>query len=144
MAEDKTGQRPAVGVGVMIIKQGKGLLAMRKGAHGVGEYAFPGGHVEWMESFEKCARREVREECGLEIDNVRFSFLANVKKYAPKHYVHVGLVADWLAGEPETLEPKKAGEWKWYDLDRLPEPLFEMTRLALEAEKTGKNYFDAP
>jgi len=143
MPEEKIGQRPAVGVGVMILREGRVLLALRKSAHGVGEYAFPGGHVEWMESFEKCARREVREECGLEIDAVRFAFLANVKKYAPRHYVHVGLTADWLAGEPTVLEPKKSGEWGWYDLDDLPEPLFEMTRLAVEAHKSGRNYFDA-
>ena len=143
MDESKIGQRPAVGVGVMIFRQDKVLLSMRKGAHGAGEYAFPGGHLEWMESFEKCARREVREECGLEIDNVQFQFLANVKTYAPRHYVHVGLTAEWLAGEPEVLEPKKSGEWKWYGLDELPANLFEMTLLAFESHRTGKNYFDA-
>ncbi len=143
MPKNPEQSRPKVGVGVMIFKNGKVLLAMRKSSHGAGEYAFPGGHLEWMESFEECARRETREECGLEIDNVRFHFLANVKKYAPKHYVHVGLVAEWLAGEPAVLEPKKSESWNWYDLDRLPEPLFEQTRLAFEALKTGQVYFDA-
>ncbi|MEK6841001.1 MAG: DNA mismatch repair protein MutT, partial [Nanoarchaeota archaeon] len=32
-----------VGVGVMIFKNGKILLSKRKGSHGAGEYAFPGG-----------------------------------------------------------------------------------------------------
>jgi len=48
-----------------------------------GEWSFPGGHLEYMESFEDCAKRETREECGIEITNIRFQFLSNVIKYAP-------------------------------------------------------------
>lgn len=60
--------QPKVGIGVMILKQGKVLLGMRKGSHGAGELAFPGGHLDYMESFEDCARRETREERGIEIE----------------------------------------------------------------------------
>lgn len=54
-------QRPLVGVGVLIFQQGsqRCLVGRRKGAHGGGEYALPGGHLEHGESFEECARREV-------------------------------------------------------------------------------------
>ena len=136
-------EKPFVGVGVMIMRGGRVLLGKRKGAHGEGEYSFPGGHLEHGESFEECARRETREECGVEIENVRFQLLANVKKYAPKHYVHIGLVADWKSGEPSVLEPAKCESWAWYTPDRLPEPLFEMSRLSILFYKQGKNYFDA-
>ena len=136
-------EKPLVGVGVMIMRDGRVLLGKRKGAHGEGEYSFPGGHLEHGESFEECARRETLEECGMEIENVRFQLLANVKKYAPKHYVHIGLVADWKSGEPKILEPDKCESWAWYTLDRLPEPLFEMSRIVIEAYNQGKNYFDA-
>src|SRR3989338_3768070 len=44
-----------VGIGVLIFKEGKVLLCKRKGSHGSGEYAFPGGHLEYMESFTECA-----------------------------------------------------------------------------------------
>jgi len=83
--------RPKVGVGILVLKDKKVLLGKRKGSHGEGEYAFPGGHLEYMESFEDCAKREVTEECGIEISNIQFQFLANVTKYAPKHYAHIGL-----------------------------------------------------
>jgi 8-oxo-dGTP diphosphatase len=137
-------QRPKVGVGVMVLKDGKVLMTKRKGSHGAGEYSFPGGHLEYTESFEDCATRETKEECGIEIKNIRFSFLTNVKKYAPKHYVHVGLVADWSSGEPKTMEPEKAGEWKWFDLDKLPdEPIFEFCKLAFGSYKTGKTYYSS-
>ncbi len=68
---------PKVGVGVMILKEGKVLLGKRKGSHGAGEYSFPGGHLEYMESFEDCARREIEEECGIKVKNLRFQYLTN-------------------------------------------------------------------
>ncbi len=136
--------RPKVGVGVMILKEGKVLMTKRKGSHGSGEYSFPGGHLEYMESFEDCAIRETKEECGLRIKNIRFLYVTNVKKYAPKHYVHIGLVADWANGEAKTLEPEKAGEWKWFDLNKLPKgPIFEFCKLSFDAYKTGKIYYSS-
>jgi len=136
-------QRPKVGVGVMILKNGKVLLGRRKGSHGEGEFAFPGGHLEYMESFSDCARREVKEECGVEIDNIRFQFLANVTKYKPKHYAHIGLVADWKEGEPKVLEPNKSESWSWYDIEHLPNPIFEMCKLSVDSYKSNHNFYDA-
>ena len=133
---------PRVGVGVMIVKDGRVLLGERKGSHGAGEFAFPGGHLEYMESLEQCAKRETKEECGIEIGNIRFQFVANVTTYAPKHYVHIGLVADWQSGTPALLEPASSGPWAWYDLDHLPQPLFEMCRLAIESYQTGRHFYD--
>ncbi len=141
--ENNISQKPKVGIGIMIVKNNKVLLGLRKGSHGEGEYAFPGGHLEYMESFEACARREVREECSIEIDNIRFQFLANITKYAPKHYVHIGLVADWKRGESKVLEPEKCESWGWYKIDNLPEPTFEFAKIAIESYKTGKLYYDS-
>jgi len=135
-------QQVRVGVGVMVFKNGKVLFAKRKGSHGEGEYAFPCGHLEYMESFSDCAMRETREECGIEIGNIRFQFLANVIAYAPKHYTHINLIADWVSGEPEVLEVTKSESWDWYDLDHLPNPLFEFCRIAVEFNRTGENYYD--
>jgi len=127
----------------MILKDGKVLLHKRKGAHGEGEYSFPGGHLEYMETIEECAIRETKEEADIEIENIRFQFFANVRKYKPRHYVHIGLVADYKSGEPKRMEPDRCeGEWGWYSLDNLPEPIFEFCKLSFESYKTGKNYYD--
>ena len=135
--------RPLVGVGVMVMKDGKVLLGKRKGSHGEGQFAWPGGHMEYMESFEQVAKREVKEETGLEIENVRFLRLYNLKEYAPKHYVDIGLIADWKSGEPKIMEPNKCEGWGWYDMDNLPSPLFGTIPTYIEAFKTGKNFWDA-
>lgn len=131
-----------VGIGILIFKNGKALLSKRKGSHGRGEYASPGGHLEFGESFAECAKRECREETGIEIKNIRFVRLANLKKYEGKHYVDVGLAAEWKSGEPRVLEPEKAESWDWYDIDNLPKPLFATIESYFEAMKTGQNFFD--
>lgn len=134
---------PRVGVGVMVMKGDKVLMGLRKGSHGAGQYAWPGGHLEYMESFTHCAQREVREETGVEIENVRFLRLLNLKDYAPKHYVDIALIADWKSGEPQVLEPHKCAGWDWYDIDELPQPLFSTIVTYIEAYRTGKTFFDA-
>ena len=133
---------PKVGIGVMVMKGGKVLLGLRKGSHGEGLYAWPGGHMEYMESFEETARREVKEETGIEIDNVRFLRLYNLKEYAPKHYCDIGLAADWASGEPRGMESDKCEGWAWYDMDELPSPLFATVPSYVEAYKTGRNFWD--
>jgi 8-oxo-dGTP diphosphatase len=118
------------------------LLGKRKNSHGTGEYAWPGGHMEYMESFEQCAKRELKEETGIEIENIKFLRLLNFKDYAPKHYIDIGLTADWKSGEPQILEPEKCESWGWYDLNDLPNPLFKSLPSYFEALKTGRIFFD--
>ncbi len=86
--------------------------------------------------------RETMEEVGIEITNVRFLCVSNLRKYAPKHYVDIGIVADWKSGEPRVMEPDKREDWAWYDLEDLPSPLFGVESEYIEAYKTGKAYFD--
>ena len=130
-----------VGIGVMVLKGKKVLLTKRKGAHGSGEWAFPGGHLEFGESIEDCAKRECREEAGIEIKNIKFIRVSNMRKYG-KHYLDLGIMAEWKKGKPKVMEPERAEEWGWYYIDNLPRPLFGAIEETLEALKTGKNFFD--
>jgi 8-oxo-dGTP diphosphatase len=132
-----------VGLGVVIMKDGKILMGKRKGSHAEGTNCLPGGHFEYMESIIDSAKREVMEETGLEIDNVRFLCLSNLKEYAPKHYVDIGLLADWKSGEPQIMEPDKCDGWGWYDIDNLPSgPLFSTIPDYIKALKGENNFFD--
>lgn len=143
MSDETKALRPKVGVGVMVLKDGKMLIGQRKSSHGAGEWCFPGGHMEFMESFEGAVKRETLEETGIEIENVRFLRLMNQKKYNPGHYINVAFVADWKSGEPQTLEPDKIAEWQWCDIDNPPSPLFDAIPTCIEAYKTGQNFWDA-
>ncbi len=83
------------------------------------------------------------EEAGIEITDIKFLRLLNLKTYAPKHYVDIGLMAQWKAGEPKVMEPEKCEGWGWYDMDSLPKPLFGTIESYIESYKTGRNYWDA-
>ncbi len=125
-------ERPAVGVGVVVIKDDKILLGLRRNSHGRGTWSFPGGHLEFNEAIEDCARREVLEEVGIKIRNLRFGpFTNKVFPEEQKHYVTVFVVADYAGGTVEAREPEKDENWSWYSWSKLPQPLFEPIKALL-------------
>lgn len=120
-----TANRPKVGVGVFVIKDGLVLLGKRIGAHGSNTWGLPGGHLEFGESFEQCAKREVDEETGLEITGVGFATATNdVFEAEDKHYVTVFVTSSAVGGSPVVREPQKCVEWKWFSWDDFPSSLF--------------------
>jgi 8-oxo-dGTP diphosphatase len=135
--------RPKVGIGIFLMKGNSILLGIREGSHGEGEYALPGGHLELQETFEGCVLRELAEEVGpdLKVKAPRFLCVTNLRKYKPKHYVDVGMLAEWVSGDPQVMEPDKINSWQWYNLDSLPSPLFGCIENYLESHKTGRSYF---
>lgn len=118
-------ERPKVGVGVIVIRNGNVLLGKRKNAHGNHTWNFPGGHLEFNEEIIDCARREVLEETGLEIINPSVGpFTNDIFLEDQKHYITVFVVCASDNGKPEVLEPNKCEEWNWFEWDNLPQPLF--------------------
>lgn len=132
--------RPKVGVGVIVVRDGKVLLGERLNSHGSGTYQLPGGHVEHGESFEDTARREVEEETGLtDIDIQELVCLKNDRIYG-NHFITIGLLATHISGEPRAVEPEKSRNWAWYDVESLPENLFLPSRAVIEHWRTGQIY----
>jgi 8-oxo-dGTP diphosphatase len=131
-------QGPKVGVGVFVKKEGKILVGKRKGAHGAGTWALPGGHLDPGESFETCCKREVLEETGLIINNVLpVVFTNDIFHDEGLHYVTLFLKGDYHFGEPIVAEPRHCEEWRWVSPDRIPQPIFLPLRNALkEIHKT--------
>lgn len=124
-----------VGIGVFVFKDGKFLMQKRQGSHGEGTWSLPGGHLEFGESFEETARREVKEESNLEIKNIRFGAVTNdhfVDEH--KHYVTIWMLSDWAGGELKNMEPNKCTAQTWNTFDDLPEPLFLTWNQLFESE----------
>ena len=107
-------KRPLVGIAVIVIKNNQVLLGKRKNSHGSGTWAFPGGHLEFNESIENCAEREVFEETGIQIKNVRCGPYTNdIFADEDKHYVTLFVTADYDAGSAVVKEPDKCEKWAW-------------------------------
>ncbi len=133
-------KRPLVGLAVIIQKEGKVLLGKRKNSHGEGCWGFPGGHLEYGESFEECAQRETLEETGLEIKNLKSGITTNdIFEKEEKHYVTVFMICDYLSGNVEIREPEKCEIWEWFKWEDIPESVFlPITNL----KKQGLNPFN--
>ena len=115
---------PLLGVGVLIVRDGRILLGKRRGSHGEGSWAPPGGHVDEGESFEATAVREVLEETGLAITNTRVGPTTEDHFPEGKHFRTTFVIAEAPAGEPQNLEPHKCDGWEWFCWSDLPHPLF--------------------
>lgn len=118
-------QEVRVGVGVFVIRDGKILVGHRIGSHGSKTWSLPGGHLEFGESVEACAKREVFEETGLGIGKVRsVGFTNDIFQTENKHYVTLFVAAAYVSGEPELKEPTKSLEWRWVEWPNIPQPIF--------------------
>jgi len=117
--------RPKVGVGVIVLKDGKILFGKRKNTHWNGSWGAIGGHLEFNESWEECAMRETLEETGLYIKNIKFVTATNdIFPVEHKHYITIFMTAEYESGELQIMEPEKFEEWSWLDWSNLPSPLF--------------------
>jgi 8-oxo-dGTP diphosphatase len=130
-------EKPSVGVAVILMREDKVLLIKRKGPHGPGTWTTPGGHMEFGETPEQCATREVREEVGLEITDLRFRAVTNdLFESEGRHSVSIWMEGKISAGEPRIVAEEEASELGWFAWDALPQPLY----LPLENFVTQNSY----
>lgn len=137
----KENKKVGVGFGVMLMKEDKILLGRRHAdpekadseLHGEGTWTMPGGKLEFGESFEEGARREVLEETGLQLNEAKV-ICVNNDKNEHAHFVTIGLFSEDFSGEPKVTEPDEIVEWQWFSLNNLPTPLY------FPSEKVIENY----
>ena len=127
---------PRIGVGVMIVQDGRVLMARRVSGQRTGWYGWIGGKLEFDETLQACARREAREEAGLELANLRLLCVSSIIVH-DQHWLDIEFLADIASGTPRAAAPDEIDDWAWYPLDALPDPIFEPAQLALEAYRTG-------
>jgi 8-oxo-dGTP diphosphatase len=115
---------PFVGVGSIIIEHDRVLLVKRVHPPIQGQWSIPGGVLELGEFVSEAAKREVREETGLEVEpgellGVFDRVLRDSDKRVQYHYVLIDLLCKYVGGE--LLAASDAAEVRWFTLEELPE-----------------------
>jgi 8-oxo-dGTP diphosphatase len=117
--------RPRVGVSVIIKNGDRILLVKRTKKPWAGSWKAPGGHMEFGESPEETAAREVQEETGVTISEMKFRTMTNdIFEEDKRHYVTIWMEAKYVSGEPRLDAPEEETEIRWFTWDSLPEPLY--------------------
>jgi NAD+ diphosphatase len=97
--------------------EGNRLLMARNHRFPPGRYSIIAGFVEPGETLEECAAREVREEVGIEIDNVRY--IASQPWPFPNSLM-LGFTAEYAGGE-FVLEENEIADAGWFAADAMPQ-----------------------
>jgi len=135
--------RPGAGVGVMVLKDNKVLLGKRhvepekadSELQGAGTWTMPGGKLDFGEDVKEAAKRETFEETSLKLNTLKVISVTNDIK-GTKHFVTIGFLCEDFEGSPKVMEPDEITEWRWFDVNNLPEPMF------FPCVKIVKNYLD--
>lgn len=129
---------PKVAVGTIIgDRRNRIVLVQRAIEPGHGRWVFPGGYVDRGEPLEAAARREAREECGLDIV---LDGLVNLYSYPGRTPIIVVYAATCVGGD---LRPDEESlDAKWFDRTDIPWSLlaFPSTTQALGEYLRGRVY----
>jgi 8-oxo-dGTP diphosphatase len=113
-----------LGVGVIVPRGEKVLFGLRRGRHGGGTWSVPGGDLKAGESPEVGARRELREETGLESLDARIVAETDDVFASGLRYRTFFVRVERVSGEPIVREPEACERWAWFSWDDPPQPLF--------------------
>lgn len=142
-------KKPGIGVGIMILKNNKVLLGKRHSdpqkadseLHGESSWTMPGGKLHFGEILRDVVQREVLEETGININKENLKLISLTDDIIEDaHFVTVGFLYENPEEEPKVMEPDEITEWRWFELDNLPSPIFFPSKKILENYTAKKIY----
>lgn len=101
---------------IVLVRRGADVLLIRNAAWSVGRFSLVAGFLDFGESLEECVQREVREEAGIEVTNIRY---VGSQCWPFPSQQMIGFLADYAGGDvmPDGVEVVEAG---WFHEDALP------------------------
>ena len=133
-------ERPLVGVGALVVRGDEVLLVRRANEPGKGLWSIPGGLQDVGETLEEAARREIREETGIDVEigdliEVRDLIVRDRSGKVKFHYVLVDFLARPMGGEISASSDVL--EVRWVKIDEVKRyPMTETTRRLIEKLKS--------
>jgi mutator protein MutT len=129
-------KQPLVGIGAVVLINGKILLEKRKNNPGKGKWSIPGGLVDLGESVEQTVIREVMEETRLEVENPQLidvvdNITLDTNRRIKYHFVIVDYLVRVKSGEP--VASSDAEELRWVAFDEVEK--YDLT-------KTFREFFE--
>jgi len=113
-------RNPALAVDVVVVDGNKILLVKRGQPPHQGEWALPGGFVEYGETLEAAAKREIQEETGIAIDlGAILGAYSDPERDPRGHTVSVVFVGKMVGGQLQGEDD--AADARWYGIDDLRE-----------------------
>ena len=106
------------------------ILLARNHRFPTGRFSVLAGYVEPGETLEECAAREVCEEVGIDIENIRYF---GSQPWPFPNSLMIGFTADYAGGEIQ-LEESELAEARWFGADELPgiPPPFTIARRLID------------
>ncbi|MGI0090212.1 MAG: NUDIX domain-containing protein [Nitrososphaerales archaeon] len=128
---------PIPTVDVIVRKGGSIVLEKRARPPFEGWYSLPGGHVEYGETVEAAALRELKEETSLDAKLVTiFGVYSDPRRDPRGQRISSVFVADWTAGEIRAGDDAKSAEWVGED------HLLDDINLAFDHHQILKDYVE--
>jgi 8-oxo-dGTP diphosphatase len=108
------------------------LLIQRGNDPFAGRWALPGGFLEPRELLEHCARRELREETGLEVDRLELLGVYDTPGRDPRGWIISVVYVASVSDEAPVQGADDAADARWFALDALPELAFDHERVVAD------------
>lgn len=115
---------PRVGVGAVVLHEGRVLLVRRGGQPSLGRWTLPGGLVELGETTAEAVRRELHEECGIDITVAGLAGVVDrVVRDAEGRIRYHYVLVDYLAytDTDRVTAGSDAAEACWVEVERVTE-----------------------
>jgi mutator protein MutT len=123
-----------VAVGLFIISD-KGEVFLTKRSQNTtnerGTWEIPGGKVNFGETLQEAAKREAREEYGIDIKLIeQFPAQNHLIPEEKQHWVPTSFLANIIGNKkPKIMEPDKCDAIGWFSINKLPKPLSIITKI---------------
>jgi 8-oxo-dGTP diphosphatase len=124
-----------VSVNLLLIKDNSLLLSLRGGsARDQNLWGLIAGHLETGESITSCAKREAKEELGIDIDINDLTAISTMYGNNPE-YIGLFFTCDKWSGEIKNMEAEKSKQLGFFSLDSLPQDIVPYMKKGIECFK---------